>query len=107
MYADIFMVQAHCMTTAQSQSCAVQVPSAGILTNGTAYLFYKCHHDHQPNGQPILACFEFMSVDLHNGIRAESAVDTVMKVVRSMLQLFTDQKKALSSFWSQTAVQLL
>ena len=48
-----------------------------------------------------------MSVDLHNGIRAESAVDTVMKVVRSMLQLFTDQKKALSSFWSQTAVQLL
>ncbi|KAL0032671.1 hypothetical protein WJX79_002169 [Trebouxia sp. C0005] len=22
-----------------------QVPSAGILTNGTAYLFYKCYHD--------------------------------------------------------------
>ena len=46
-----------------------------------------------------------MSVDLHKGIRAGSAVDTVMKVVRTMVQLFVDQKQALSSFWSQTAVQ--
>ena len=83
----------------------MQVPSAGILTNGTAYIFYKCYHDGQPNGQPVLTCSEFMSVDLHKGISAGSAADTVLKVVRTMVQLFVDQKKALSSFWSQKAVQ--
>ena len=54
MYADVSMVQAHCMTSAELHSCVVQVPSAGILTNGEGYLFYKCRHDHQPNGQPVL-----------------------------------------------------
>lgn len=103
--ADVSMVQVHCMTTRQSQSCAVQVPSAGILTNGTACIFYKCHHDGQPNGQPVVTCSEFMTVDLHKGISARSAEDTVMKVVRTMVQLFIDQQKALSSFWSQKAVQ--
>ncbi|KAA6426042.1 MAG: hypothetical protein FRX49_03894 [Trebouxia sp. A1-2] len=82
-----------------------QVPSAGILTNGTAYLFYRCYQDGQPNGQPVLTCSEFMSVDLHKGISAKSAADNVMKVVKTMVQLFVDQKKALSSFWSQKAVQ--
>ena len=79
--------------------CAVQVPSAGILTNGTAYIFYKCHHD----GQPVVTCSEFMPVKLHKGISARSAEDAVMKVVRTMVQLFVDQQKALSSFWSQKA----
>ena len=46
-----------------------------------------------------------MSVDLHKGITAGSAVKTVMMVVRTMVQLFVDQKKALSNFWSQKAVQ--
>ncbi|KAL3163153.1 hypothetical protein ABBQ32_009563 [Trebouxia sp. C0010 RCD-2024] len=82
-----------------------QVPSAGILTNGTAYLFYKCYHGGQPKGQPVLTCSEFMPVDLHKGISADSAADNVMKVVKTMVQLFVDQKKALSSFWSQRAVQ--
>ncbi|KAL3140352.1 hypothetical protein ABBQ38_004616 [Trebouxia sp. C0009 RCD-2024] len=82
-----------------------QVPSAGILTNGTAYLFYRCYHGGQPKGQPVLTCSEFMPVDLHKGISAESAADSVMKVVKTMVQLFVDQKKALSSFWSQRAVQ--
>ncbi|KAL0047698.1 hypothetical protein WJX82_009730 [Trebouxia sp. C0006] len=82
-----------------------QVPSAGILSNGTAYLFYKCYHDGQPNGRPVLTCSEFMTVDLHKGISADSAADNIMKVVKTMVQLFADQKKALSSFWSQKAVQ--
>ena len=99
------MVQVHCMTITQSQSCAMQVPSAGILTNGTAYIFYKCHHDGQPSGQPVVTCSEFMTVDLHKGISAKSAEDTVMKVLRTMVQLFIDQQKALSSFWSQKAVR--
>jgi len=46
-----------------------------------------------------------MTVDLHKGISAESAADNIMKVVKTMVQLFADQKKALSSFWSQKAVQ--
>ena len=83
----------------------MQVPSAGILSNGTAYLFYKCYHDGQPNGRPVLTCSEFMTVDLHKGISADSAADNIMKVVKTMVQLFADQKKALSSFWSQKAVQ--
>lgn len=82
-----------------------QVPSAGILTNGTAYIFYKCHHDGQPNGQPVVTCSEFLTVDLHKGVSARSAEATVMKVVRTMVQLFIDQQKALSSFWSSKAVQ--
>ena len=83
----------------------MQVPSAGILTNGTAYLFYKCYHGGQPKGQPVLTCSEFMPVDLHKGINAESAADNVMKEVKTVVQLFVDQKKALSSFWSQRAAQ--
>ena len=83
----------------------MQVPSAGILTDGTAYIFYKCHYDGQPTGQPFVTCSEFMTVELHKGISARSAKDTVMKVLRTMVQLFVDQKKALSSFWSQKAVQ--
>ena len=83
----------------------MQVPSAGILTNGEAYLFYKCHHDGQPNGQSVLTCSEPLFVNLHKGIRADVAVDTVVKVVRTMVQLFVDQKKALSSFWAQKEVQ--
>ena len=93
------------MTTTQSQSSVVQVPSAGILTNGIANIFYKCHHDGQPNGQPVVTCSEFLTVDLHKGISARSAVATVMKVVRTVVQLFIDQQKALSSCWSSKAVQ--
>ncbi len=70
------------MTTTQSQFCAVQVPSAGILTNGTAYIFYKCH---QPNGQPVVTCSEYLTVNLCKGISANSAEDTVMKVVRTII----------------------
>ena len=83
----------------------MQVPSAGILTHGTAYIFYKCHHDGQPSGQAVVTCSEFMTVDLHKGISAKSAEHTVMKVLRTMVQLFVDQQKALSSFWSQKAVR--
>ncbi len=79
----------------------LQVPSAGILTNRTAYLFYKCHHD----GQPGLACSEFMSVELQKGIRAKVALDTVMKVLKTMVQFFVDQKEALESFWAKQAAQ--
>lgn len=93
------------MTATQPQSCAMQVPSAGILTNGTAYIFYKCHHDGQKNGQPVVTCSEFMTVDLKKGLSARSAEEAVMKVVRTMVQLFIDQQKALSSFWSLRAVQ--
>ena len=57
------------MTTAQLQSCPVQVPSAGILTNGTAYIFQQRHRDGQPNGQPVVKCSEFMTADLHNDCR--------------------------------------
>ena len=103
--ADVSIVQVHCMTTTQLQSSAVQVPSAGILTNGTAYIFYKCHHDGQPNGQPVVTCSDFLTVDLRKGISARSAEDTVMEVVGTMVQLFVDQQKALSSFWSSEAVQ--
>ena len=46
-----------------------------------------------------------MTVDLHKGINAESAADNVMKEVKTVVQLFVDQKKALSSFWSQRAAQ--
>ena len=84
------------MTTTQSQSCAVQVPSAGTLTNGTTYIFYKCHHD----GQPVVTRSELLTVNLHKGISARAAEDTVMKVVKTMVQLFVDQQKALSIFWS-------
>ena len=45
-----------------------------------------------------------MHINLHKGIKAKSAVATVLKVVRTMVQLFVDQKKALSSFWSQNSV---
>ena len=85
----------------------MQVPSAGILTNKAAYVFYKCHHDGQQNGQPVVtcACSELMTVDLKKGVSARSAEDTVMKVVRTMVQLFVDQQKALSTFWSLKAVQ--
>ena len=46
-----------------------------------------------------------MTADLHKGISDRSAEDTVMKAVRTMVQLFVDQEKALSSFCSQKAVQ--
>ena len=84
--------------------CAVQVPSAGILTNGTAYIFYKCHHDGQPNDRSVVTCSDFLTVDLRKGISARSAEDTVMEVLRTMVQLFVDQQKVLSSFWSSKAV---
>ena len=74
----------------------MQVPSAGKLTNGEAYIFYKRH-----DGQPDVTCPEFMTVDLHMGISARSAEDAVMKVVRTMVQLVANQQKALSNLWSQ------
>ncbi|DBA84527.1 TPA: hypothetical protein ACH3X1_006144 [Trebouxia sp. C0004] len=57
------------------------------------------------NGQPVVTCSDFLTVDLHKGISAKSAEDTVVKVVKTMVQLFVDQQKALPSFWSSKAVQ--
>lgn len=78
--------------------CWLQVPSAGILSNGTAYIFYKCQHASQQDGQPFLACSEFMIVELHKGITAQLALQAVMKVLKTMVQLFVDQKEALRNF---------
>ena len=98
------IVEVHSMTTAQLQSCPVQVPSPSILTNGSAFIFLQRH---VMVSQPVVKCSEFVTVDLHKGISARLAEDTVMKVLRTMVQLFVDQEKALalSSFWSQDAVQ--
>ena len=79
----------------------MQVPSVGILSNGTGYLFYKCCHNGQQNGQPVLECSEFMHVNLLKGTRADAAVEEVKKVVQTMVKLFRDQKVALTRFWEQ------
>lgn len=74
-----------------------QVPSVGVLTNGTSYLFYKCHHDSQPR----LLCSEFMGVELHKGIEAKRASKAVLNILRTMLQVFLDQKRAIENFWKK------
>ena len=79
----------------------VQVPSAGILTNGTSYLFYKCSYD----GQPELVCSGLMKVALHMGISSPTALDAVNTVLRTMLQLFIEQKTAVQAFNAKEAAQ--
>lgn len=76
---------------------SVQVPSVGILTNGTSYLFYTCHHD----AQPRLVCSEVMEVELYEGIEAQKALRMVLHTLRTMLQMFLDQKRAIEGFWSK------
>lgn len=82
----------------------MQVPSVGILSNGTGYLFYKCRHTGQQNGQPVLECSHFLHANLLEGTRADAAVEEVKKVVQTMVKLFRDQKVALTSFWEQRNV---
>ena len=72
-------------------------PSNGILTNGTSYLFCKCCHDSQPR----LVRSEFMAVELQKGIKAMTASGAVLDVLRTMLQVFLDQKWAIESFWKK------
>ena len=39
-----------------------------------------------------------MTVELHKGIKAQLALQAVMKVLKTMVQLFVDQKEALRIF---------
>lgn len=79
----------------------MQVPSAGIFTNETGYLFYKCQYD----PQPALVCSKFMGVELQEGICAHQSREAVMNVLQTMVQLFLDQQEALRNFWAQEAAQ--
>ena len=62
-----------------------------------------CQHDGQQDGQPFLVCSKFMTVELHKGITAQLALQTVMKVLKTMVQLFINQKETLGNFWAQSA----
>ena len=64
-----------------------------------AILFYTCHHGHQPR----ITCSEYMPAGLCKDIKAKTASEAVSKVLRTMVQLFCDQKRALESYWAEQA----
>lgn len=67
-------------------------------------MFYKCHcNGQQSRGQMVLECSRFEPVDLRHGMSAAKALDVVATVLRTMVQLFADQKNALDLFWQQKA----
>lgn len=71
-----------------------QVPSAGILSNGTGYLFYKYYH----YGPQRLQCSPLMVQNLIQGIEAKAAKKEAMDVLATMIQLFKDQISAFEDF---------
>ena len=72
----------------------MQVPSAGILSNGTAYIFYKCDHW----GLPKLVCSELMLVNLQKGMAPEEAIKACKNVLGTMIHMFKAQKDAIANF---------
>ena len=89
--------------SALNMQCYMQVPSVGILSNGTGYMFYKCHCNGQQSRGQVLECSRLEPVDLRHGMSAAKALKVVGTVLRTMVQLFVDQKNALDSFWQQKA----
>lgn len=71
----------------------LQVPSAGILSNGTGYLFYRCYH-----GPQRLQCSPLMMVNLSQSIQAKAAQKEARDVLATMIQLFKDQISAFKGF---------
>lgn len=72
----------------------LQVPSAGILSNGTGYLFYRCYH----HGPQRLQCSPLMMVNLSESIQANAAQKEARDVLATMIQLFKDQISAFKGF---------
>ncbi len=76
------------------------MPSAGILSNGTNYLFYKYHH----HGPPGLQCSPLMVLNLSKSIKAKVAQQEAMDILATMIQLFKDQISAFEGFNASQSV---
>ena len=82
------------MLSSQRLETSMQVPSAGILSNGTAYIFYKC--DYQ--GLPKLVCSDLMVVELQKGMAPEEAINVCKTVLGTMIHMFKAQNDAIANF---------
>ncbi len=82
------------MLSSQRLETFMQVPSAGILSDGTAYYFFKC--DHQ--GLPKLVWSELMVIKLQKGMAPEEAINVCKTVLGTMIHMFKAQKDAIANF---------
>jgi hypothetical protein len=68
----------------------LQVPSFGILTTGTVYIFYK----YMPDIKRFIKC-STMTLPLKHGIKADVAAKEALPVVRRLVHIINEQKEKM------------
>lgn len=68
------------------------MPSFGILSNGTRYIFYK----YTPEDRSLVQLG--LNADLKLHIHAEEARDQVLPIIRCLVKIIQEQLESMDSF---------
>jgi hypothetical protein len=69
-----------------------QVPSFGILSNGTTYIFYK----YTPEDKRLKQFTERTNLD--KAIKAQAASQAVLPIIRRLVHVIKEQMESMKSF---------